>query len=70
MQGGHCPVTNMANQNGAWHCCWRCSRGDLGLLAGRYLYVETSGYLASTIEKIGKRGGVLLPESFLGRYSR
>ena len=42
----------------------------VGLLAGRYLYAETSGYLASTIEKIGNRGGIMLPESFLGGYSR
>jgi len=36
--------------------------GILGLLAGSYFYAETSGYLASTIQKFGNRGGIMLPD--------
>ncbi len=36
--------------------------GILGLLTGSYLYAETSSYLGSTIEKIGNRGGIMLPD--------
>jgi hypothetical protein len=36
--------------------------GILGLMAGSYLYAETSGYLSSTIQKIGNRGGIMLPD--------
>jgi hypothetical protein len=36
--------------------------GILGLLAGSYLHAETSGFIASTIEKIGNRGGIMLPD--------
>jgi hypothetical protein len=36
--------------------------GILGLMAGSYIYAETSGYLGSTIQKIGNRGGIMLPD--------
>ena len=31
-------------------------------MAGSYLYAETSDYLNSTIQKIGNRGGIMLPD--------
>jgi hypothetical protein len=34
----------------------------LGLMVGSYLYAETSGYLGSTIQKIGNRGEIMLPD--------
>jgi len=36
--------------------------GILGLMAGSYFYAETSGYLGSTIQKIGNRGRIMLPD--------
>lgn len=36
--------------------------GILGLLVGSYVYAETSGYLAATIQKIGNRGRIMLPD--------
>ena len=36
--------------------------GILGLMAGSYVYAETSGYLGSTIQKIGNRGCIMLPD--------
>lgn len=36
--------------------------GILGLMAGSYVYAETSGFLASTIQKIGNRGDIMLPD--------
>jgi hypothetical protein len=36
--------------------------GILGLLVGSYGYAETSGYLSSTIKKIGNRGRIMLPD--------
>lgn len=36
--------------------------GILGLMAGSYVFAETSGYVASTIEKIGNRGRIMLPD--------
>ena len=40
----------------------RCDRGYRGLMAGSYLYAETSDYLSATIQKIGNRGGIMLPD--------
>lgn len=34
----------------------------LGLLLGSDAYAETSGYIASTIKKIGNRGRIKLPD--------
>ncbi len=31
-------------------------------MAGSYLYAESSGLVGSTIEKIGNRGGIMLPD--------
>lgn len=36
--------------------------GILGLLVGSYFYAEASGYLGSTIAKIGHRGRIMLPD--------
>jgi len=56
---GYCPGTGIvALGQGNYDAI----AGITGLLAGSYLYAETSGYLASTIEKIGNRGGIMLPD--------
>lgn len=56
---GYCPGTGIvALGQGNYDAI----AGILGLLAGSYLYAETSGYLGSTIEKIGNRGRVMLPD--------
>lgn len=56
---GYCPGTGIvALGQGNYDAI----AGILGLLTGSYLYAETSGYLASTIEKIGNRGGIMLPD--------
>ena len=36
--------------------------GIAGLMAGSYLYAETSDFLSATIQKIGNRGGIMLPD--------
>ena len=56
---GYCPGTSIvALSQGNYDAI----AGILGLMAGSYFYAETSGHLASTIEKIGNRGGILLPD--------
>ncbi|PKO31267.1 MAG: YeeE/YedE family protein [Betaproteobacteria bacterium HGW-Betaproteobacteria-7] len=56
---GYCPGTGIvALGQGNYDAI----AGILGLLAGSYIYAETSGYLGSTIEKIGNRGGIMLPD--------
>lgn len=56
---GYCPGTGVvALGQGNYDAI----AGILGLLAGSYLYAETSGYLGSTIEKIGNRGRIMLPD--------
>jgi len=56
---GYCPGTGVvALGQGSYDAI----AGILGLLAGSYFYAETSGYLASTIQKIGNRGGIMLPD--------
>lgn len=56
---GYCPGTGIvALGQGNYYAI----SGILGLLAGSYFYAETSGYLGSTIEKIGNRGGIMLPD--------
>lgn len=56
---GYCPGTGAAAL-GQGNC--DAIAGILGLMAGSYLYAETSGYLSSTIQKIGNRGGIMLPD--------
>jgi hypothetical protein len=56
---GYCPGTGVvALGQGSYDAI----AGIVGLLAGSYLYAETSGYLGSTIQKIGNRGRIMLPD--------
>ena len=56
---GYCPGTGVvALGQGSYDAI----AGIVGLLAGSYLYAETSGYLGSTIKKIGNRGRIMLPD--------
>jgi len=36
--------------------------GIVGLMVGSYVYTETSDYLTATIQKIGNRGCIMLPD--------
>jgi hypothetical protein len=56
---GYCPGTGAAALGQG---NYDAIAGMLGLMAGSYLYAETSGYLSSTIQKIGNRGGIMLPD--------
>jgi len=56
---GYCPGTGVvALGQGNYDAL----AGILGLLVGSYFYAETSGYLGSTIQKIGNRGRIMLPD--------
>ena len=56
---GYCPGTGVvALGQGNYDAI----AGILGLMVGSYLYAETSGYLGSTIKKIGNRGRIMLPD--------
>ena len=56
---GYCPGTGVvALGQGNYDAI----AGILGLLVGSYFYAETSGYVASTIQKIGSRGSIMLPD--------
>ena len=56
---GYCPGTGVvALGQGSYDAI----AGIVGLMAGSYFYAETSGYVGSTIEKIGNRGGTMLPD--------
>jgi len=56
---GYCPGTGVAALGQG---NYDAIAGILGLMAGSYFYAETSGYLSSTIQKIGTRGGIILPD--------
>lgn len=56
---GYCPGTGVAALGQG---NYDATAGILGLLVGSYFYAETSGYLGSTIEKIGNRGKIMLPD--------
>jgi uncharacterized membrane protein YedE/YeeE len=56
---GYCPGTGAAALGQG---NYDAIAGIVGLMAGSYLYAETSGYLSSTIQKIGYRGGIMLPD--------
>jgi len=56
---GYCPGTGVAALGQG---NYDAIAGILGLMAGSYLYAETSGYLSSTIEKMGNRGSIMLPD--------
>lgn len=56
---GYCPGTGVAALGqGNYDALF----GILGLLAGSYFFAETSAYLGSTIQKIGYRGDLMLPD--------
>lgn len=55
---GYCPGTGLAALGQG---NYDAIAGIFGLMAGSYLYAETSGYLGSTIQKIGDRGEIMLP---------
>jgi len=56
---GYCPGTGVvALGQGNYDAI----AGILGLMAGSYVYAETSGFLSSTIQKIGYRGDIILPD--------
>jgi len=56
---GYCPGTGIAALGQG---NFDAVAGILGLMAGSYFYAETSDYLASTLQKIGNRGDIMLPD--------
>ena len=55
----YCPGTNIAALGqGNWDALFVAA----GLLAGSYLFAETSGFLSATVEKWGDRGKLTLDE--------
>jgi len=56
---GYCPGTGAAALGQG---NYDAIAGVLGLAAGSYLFAETSGYLSRTIQQIGERGKLMLPE--------
>jgi uncharacterized protein len=56
---GYCPGTGVAALGQG---NYDAIAGILGLMAGSYFYAETSGYVGSTIQKIGNRGRIMLPD--------
>lgn len=56
---GYCPGTGIAALGQG---NYDAIAGILGLMAGSYFYAETSGFLGMTIQKIGNRGLIMLPD--------
>lgn len=56
---GYCPGTGIAALGQG---NYDAIAGIVGLMAGSYVYAETSGHLGSTIENIGNRGRIMLPD--------
>ena len=56
---GYCPGTGIAALGQG---NYDATAGVLGLMAGSYFYAETSGYVGSTIHRIGYRGRIMLPD--------
>ena len=56
---GYCPGTGAAALGQG---NYDAIAGIAGLMVGSYLYAETSDYLSATIQKIGNRGGIMLPD--------
>ena len=56
---GYCPGTGAAALGQG---NYDAIAGIAGLMAGSYLYAESSDYLSATIQKIGNRGGIMLPD--------
>ena len=56
---GYCPGTGVAALGQG---NYDAIAGILGLMVGSYFYAETSGYIGSTIQKVGNRGRIMLPD--------
>ena len=56
---GYCPGTGAAALGQG---NWDAIAGVIGLMAGSYLFAETSGLLGKTVMKWGDRGKLMLPE--------
>jgi uncharacterized membrane protein YedE/YeeE len=56
---GYCPGTGGAAL-GEGH--YDAIAGITGLMTGSYLYAESSDWLSATIDRIGNRGGIMLPD--------
>ncbi len=56
---GYCPGTGVAALGQG---NYDAIAGILGLMAGSYLFAETSGVVGSTIDRIGSRGRLMLPD--------
>ena len=56
---GYCPGTGVAALGQG---NYDAIAGILGLMAGSYLFAETSGFVGSTIDKVGSRGRIMLPD--------
>ncbi len=56
---GYCPGTGVAALGQG---NYDAIAGILGLMAGSYLFAETSALVGSTIDKIGSRGRIMLPD--------
>jgi hypothetical protein len=56
---GYCPGTGVAALGQG---NYDAIAGILGLMAGSYLFAETSGFVGATIDKVGSRGRLLLPD--------
>lgn len=56
---GYCPGTGAAALGQG---NYDAIAGIVGLMVGSYVYAETSDYLSATIQKIGNRGRIMLPD--------
>ena len=56
---GYCPGTGAAALGQG---NYDAIAGIVGLIAGSYLYAETSDFLSGTIQKVGSRGRIMLPD--------
>ncbi|MDP2128879.1 MAG: YeeE/YedE thiosulfate transporter family protein, partial [Pseudohongiella sp.] len=56
---GYCPGTGAAALGQG---NYDAIAGIAGLMAGSYVYAETSDYLSATIQRVGDRGRIMLPD--------
>lgn len=56
---GYCPGTGAAALGQG---NYDAIAGIVGLMVGSYVYAETSDYLSATIQRIGNRGHIMLPD--------
>lgn len=56
---GYCPGTGAAAFGEG---NYDAIAGIAGLMVGSYIYAETSDYLSATIQKVGNRGRIMLPD--------